>query len=61
MSIFTGFENLLSQMYSNFDPDIKVTSKNQTFFSKVILILENLIQVKLIGALTIENKVLVKA
>ena len=60
MSIFTGFENLLSQMYSNFDPDIKVTSKNQTFFSKSDFNFGELDSSQIDYALTIENKVLVK-
>ena len=60
MSIFTGFENLLSQMYSNFDPDIKVTSKNQTFFSKSDFNFGELDSSQIDYALTIENKVLCK-
>ena len=60
MSIFTGFENLLSQMYSNFDPDIKVTSKNQTFFSKSDFNFGELDSSQIDYALTIENKVLAK-
>ena len=60
MSIFTGFENLLSQMYSNFDPDIKVTSKNQTFFSKSDFNFGELDSSQIDYALTIENKVLGK-
>ena len=60
MSIFTGFENLLSQMYSDFDPDIKVTSKNQTFFSKSDFNFGDLDSSQIDYALTIENKVLAK-
>ena len=60
MSIFTGFENLLSQMYSDFDPDIKVTSKNQTFFSKSDFNFGELDSSQIDYALTIENKVLAK-
>ena len=60
MSIFTGFENLLSQMYSDFDPDIKVTSKNQTFFSKSDFNFGELDSSQVDYALTIENKVLAK-
>ncbi len=60
MSIFTGFENLLSEMYSNFDPDIKVTSKNQTYFSKSDFNFGELDSSKIDYALTIENKVLAK-
>lgn len=60
MSIFTGFENLLSQMYSDFDPDIKVTSKNQTFFLKSDFNFGELDSSQIDYALTIENKVLAK-
>lgn len=32
LSVFNGFDNLLKQLYSSFDPDIKIVAENTKFF-----------------------------
>lgn len=52
LSVFNGFEDLIATMYSNFNPDVKVTPAQGKTFTADTVILEELLALEEVAAVT---------